>query len=549
MPTIEFNKNDFFDLLGEQLNDEELDEKLARIKVEVEDIEDDRIEVEITSDRIDLLSVEGVARSLRKYIGQDAGLANYNAEESNYRMDVEDVDARPYVVGAVVKDVDLGTAAVKSLIQLQEKLHGTFGRDRERVSIGIHDMNRISFPLTYMAADPNEYRFLPLQDDQARTLAEILQHHDKGQKYAHLVEGFKKWPLIVDANDKALSFPPIINAQRTEVNRTSTDLFIDVTGTDLESLNYALNVICGALAERGGNIYTVELDTPDGRLKTPDFSSNERSLDFDYLQQIIGIDIDPEKVQTYLERMGYGVIEFNGSLDVLIPSYRPDILHDADIAEDIAIGYGYNNIKPELPGIATIGEEDNLESFMHSVRELAVGLGYQEVMNPTLSDESILVDKPNRKSDNIIELENPVSERYGLGRDMLLPQLLGTLSRNTHTTYPQKIFEAADVILQDDEQPVKTRTDKHLAAVIADREATYNHAREELGGILEGLETDARFTKEEHPSFIPGRCAAIKIQGEQVGVVGEIHPQVLNNHGLEMPCAAFELNLSKLHEL
>ncbi|MDY6778040.1 MAG: phenylalanine--tRNA ligase subunit beta [Candidatus Nanohaloarchaea archaeon] len=548
MPTIEFNKDDLFDLVGEDMSNSELEDMLARVKVEVEEIEDDRVEVEITSDRIDLLSVEGIARSLRSYLGKDQGLQDYQIHEGDYQFTVENVPARPHVVTAVVRDVDMNTPALKSLIQLQEKLHGTFGRDRERVSIGIHDMRTVSFPLRYRAADPDEYEFVPLQRDEKMTMEEILERHDKGKEYSDLVDSYDRYPVIVDANDDVLSFPPIINAQKTEVTAASEDLFIDVTGTDPDSLRSALNVIVTSLAERGGSIMSVEMHQAGDRFRTPQFETEERHVDIEAVENITGINLDQDQITEYLERMGYGIIEVGRSFEVVIPPYRADILHEVDIAEDVAIGYGYNNIEPSMPDISTIGEEDPLEKHMHLVRETMTGFGFQEIMNPTLTDKETLVDRPRRDGDSHITLANPVSESYSVARDSLLPQLLETLADNTHNEYPQRIFEAADVIIRDDTQSVRTRTDKHLAAVKAGRDTGYNKLRGILEGLLETLDVDSTFEKAYSSTFIEGRTAAIRVDGERIGTIGEVHPGALNNHGVEMPTTAFEINLTALHE-
>ncbi len=549
MPTIECNKHDLFDLIGEEMSDDELEEILTRVKVEVEEIIDDRLEVEITSDRIDLLSVEGIARAVRSWKDNDPGLSKYDLHESTYSITVDEVPVRPHVVTAVVRNVDLNTAAVKSLIQLQEKLHGTFGRDRERVSIGIHDMTEIDFPLTYTAAAPDEYSFVPLERDETMSLEEILEDHEKGQAYADLVTSHDRWPVIVDDNEQVLSFPPIINSRKTEVTTASRDLFIDVTGTDLESLQYALNVIVTALAERGGEIHEVEMHAQGDIHTTPDFSTDEMEIDLAEIEAITGIELDRDSAREYLEKMGYGLVELGDELEVLIPPYRADILHQVDIAEDVAIGYGYNNLDPEIPDIATIGEADPMETFMHSIRDLMTGFGYQELMNPTLSDEQTLARDANRDEDGFVRLANPVSDKYTIARDMLIPQLLGTLADNTHNEYPQKIFEAADVIRKDEDSPTKTRTDKHLAALHAGQEVDYTDVKQVLEGFFESLGVEVAFEKEYHPTFIEGRTAEILLDGIHVGTIGEINPAVLNNIALEMPVAGFELRLDRIHDL
>ncbi|MCJ7450407.1 MAG: phenylalanine--tRNA ligase subunit beta [Candidatus Nanohaloarchaeota archaeon QJJ-9] len=545
MPTIEFNKEDFLELVGEELTDEEIEEKLARVKVEVEEIEDDRVEVEITSDRIDLLSVEGIARSLRTHMEKEQGLKDYKLHDNNYEVKVEDVEARPEIVTAVVKDVKLDTPTFQSLIQLQEKLHATHGRDRKRVAIGIHDIRNIEFPLTYQSAETEEHEFIPLEKNEKMDLEEVMDNHEKGKKYKHLLEKHDKWPLITDKTGQVLSFPPVINSRRTEVSTASEDLFIDVTGTDRESVEHALNVIVTMLAERGGKIHKVKMNRGDGQYETPDFSTVEKKINVDQISDYIGIDLDKDKAKEYLQRMGYGVIEIGDEIEAVVPPYRSDILHQVDIAEDIAIGFGYNNIEPVVPNIATTGQEEDIIEFENMVRETMTGLRFQEVVNPTLRNKEVLNNKVKRDTE-LVEIENAVSEKYTALRDSLIPQLLETLSENTHNTYPQKVFETADVVLKDESQPVKTRTDKHLAGAMVGKESDYTDIRENLEGMLESVGVEAQFKESKGGPYIDGRCAKVILCGEEIGKVGEIDPEVLENFGMDMPVAAFEIDLEKL---
>ncbi|MDY6788357.1 MAG: phenylalanine--tRNA ligase subunit beta [Candidatus Nanohaloarchaea archaeon] len=545
MPTIEFSKKDLEQLVGESMDEEELEQNLTRVKVEVEEIDGDRVEVETTSDRIDLLSVEGIARNLKSYLDIEPGLKKYNIGESGHKVKVEKVPVRPHVVTAVVKDIEMDKEAFESLIQLQEKIHGTFGRNRERVSIGVHDMEGIEFPCTYQAVKPSEFSFVPLEKQEEMNLEEILEEHEKGREYGDIISDADEWPLIVDSAGKVLSFPPIINGKITEVSEDSEDLFIDVTGTDLESVKFALNVIVTSLAEREGEIQKVEMADPEGNFLTPEFSTREIHVDLEEMRSITGIDLDKDKATEYLEKMGYGVIEIGEDIEAVIPPYRADILHEVDIAEDIAIGFGYNNIEPELPNISTIGEEDPVERFMHLVREVMTGLGYQEIMNPTLSNKETLIDLFGRDSD-LVEIDNPVSENYTVCRDILMPQLLETLARNTHNRYPQKVFETADVVLKDRSKPQKARTDKHLSAVCSGKDVNLNSLREEVEGVLEALGIEKEIKETEIPGFIDGRCAEIIVDGESVGHIGEVHPRILNELGIEMPVSGFELDLSRI---
>ena len=552
MPTIEFNKYDFFELIDQEMDEEEMEEKLTEIGVELEYVKDDRVAVETTSDRIDLLSVEGIARNMRSYYGDERGLKKYALKDEGFRLVDEGVKARPEIVAAVVKGVNLNTAAFKSLIQLQEKLHGTFGRHREKVSIGVHDMDGIMFPLRYLGADPEDTSFIPLGKEGEMTLEEILEKHDKGKEYGHIVSESDRWPLILDSEDNVLSFPPVINGVLTEVSEDTENVFIDVTGTSREEISYALNVLVTALAERGGDIHEVEIERVDGaKEKYPDLSPKEFELDMDYIRSTVGIDMEEEDLKEYLEKMGHGTTKEEGKITALIPPYRSEMLHQIDVVEDVAMGYGYSNITPEIPNISTIGEEDDLEEFNHLARELMVGFGYQEIMNPTLRNHEILLDRMKREDEeNLIEIKDPVSEKYTSGRDSLLPQLLETLSLNTHNSYPQRIFESADTIIRDEDSPYKAVTRKKISAVTADIESDMSNIVSEVKGLLRALGVELEVREAERPFMIEGRSGELVTDdGEVLGYVGEIHPEVLENFDIEVPVAGFELDLTRLNFL
>jgi phenylalanyl-tRNA synthetase beta subunit len=141
---------------------------------------------------------------------------------------------------------------IASLMELQEKLHMGLGRNRKKVAIGVHNFEPVKPPFTYKGVDPDIVQFVPLNKVESMTLRQILKNHEKGVNYANLLEGFDKHPLIVDVNNNVLSYPPIINSSLTEVTPFTTNLFIDVTGNDQKAINYALNIVVTALAERGG---------------------------------------------------------------------------------------------------------------------------------------------------------------------------------------------------------------------------------------------------------------------------------------------------------
>jgi phenylalanyl-tRNA synthetase beta chain len=148
---------------------------------------------------------------------------------------------------------------VKSVMDVQEKLHLTHGRYRMKVAIGVHDLDRVEPPFTYKAVDPASVSFVPLDMTEELNLREILAKHPKGRDYAWCLEGKKKYPIFIDKNNNVLSFPPIINGELTRLTENTRNLFIEMTGTDQQAVDAALNIVSASLADRGGRLQTVEI--------------------------------------------------------------------------------------------------------------------------------------------------------------------------------------------------------------------------------------------------------------------------------------------------
>src|SRR2546425_11510130 len=142
-------------------------------------------------------------------------------------------------------------------------------------------MDKVTPPYTYKAVLPPDVRFTPLGMAQEMDLLEILTKHEKGREYAHLVASQPVFPIITDARGQVLSFPPVINGIVTQLTPYPQNLFIDVTGTDLEAVSGCLAILSTALAERGGRIQTVRTKYPDRTLETPDLSPRPHAVRLD----------------------------------------------------------------------------------------------------------------------------------------------------------------------------------------------------------------------------------------------------------------------------
>ena len=533
MVVIEIDKNDLLNLIGKKLPDEEIEEVLFLIKVE-STIDNDKIVCEMNPDRPDIFSVEGIAREMKGFLGMEKGIKKYDVADSEIVLKREKADVRPFISCAIIENVQLTNYLIKSLMQIQEKLHDSIGRNRKKVAIGVHDFDRIKPPLVYR--DVDEETFIPLGETKEMTISEILSEHPKGKDFANLLKD--KYPVIYD-KDGVISFPPIINSERTKLTENTKNLFIDVTGTDEKAVNTALNILVCNIAERSGKIFTVKVS---GK-KTPALEPKEITIETENIDKLLGLGLTENEVADVLERMRYGVSRLKGGkIGLAIPAYRYDILHTVDIIEDIAIGYGYNNIEPILPKIATIGEQSQLEILSKKIRELMVGLEFQEVLNLVLTNKENNFDKMNVSGD-AIEILNPVSSEYSICRTWLLPNLMKVLAANKHREYPQKVFEIGDCVVFDGNAETKTRTIRKLAGVISYDNANLTEMKSVVETMLKGFDYEYKIMDYTHPSFIESRCGEILVNEKRIGFFGEIHPEILGKWDLEKPVIAFEINI------
>lgn len=545
MPIITVNPDDLKSLIGRKISDEELKRTLPLNKLSIEEWKEE-IKIEVTPDRPDLFSTEGMARQISSWLGINTGLAKTSVSKPQIEVIPSKVSLRPFITCGVVRNVRMSNEMIKSIMQLQEMLDFTLGRDRKKVAIGLHDVSKVSPPFYYKEILPEEIEFIPLNSSKRMNLMQIIKTHPKGIQYSHLVKGARKWPIIVDSKNRVLSFPPIINGELSKVTEETTDLFMDITGPNERTINYCLNILVTALEKRGGKIEAISLG---GRLK-PDLSPRLMEVNTDEARKLLGLEISNKDIQTLLERMGYGVTLKKSIAEVLIPPFRADILHPVDIMEDIGIAYGFFDIIPEVPKLPTTGEANRTEEISNRVRELMIGLGFQEVINYTLTSKERQFAKMNIKPELGAEIENPVSQEYSVCRRWLLPSLMENLRSNKHRKFPQRIFEIADCIIPDKSDTSASNVRK-LSGVIAHSHASLSEIISILNAIKENFGVKWEMKPYRHESFIPGRCGAIFLGNKETpaGIFGEINPKVLVNFELSNPAAALELDTQQIFSI
>ena len=547
MPVITFKYQDLKDL-GIDMEKDELIDTLPMMSSDIEDFDDEEIKVEFFPNRPDNLSVEGVARSFKGFIGQEVGLPEYEITSSGESVSVDDdvAEIRPYIGFAKIDDVDFTGDKLKYIMDFQENLHWVIGRDRKKVAIGIHNADVVNAPFKYIATPKQENAFVPLEKDTPMTPEEILTEHDKGKDYAHLLENFDKYPLILDCDDNILSMPPIINGELTKLSEDTKNIIVDVTGTDEKAVNQALNIICSSFAEVGGKIKSMEIVYEDETFVSPDLTPKERNVHVDVANELIGgTDLDAEDVKRLLEGARFDAEILNDNeLKVYIPAYRVDILHEVDIVENIAIQYRINNVEAKLPNLATIANEHSWFKSEQTIRELMVGFGFQEVMSLMLTSEKNHFEKMNQEEIDHVQVARPISISGTMIRTSLLNSLMEFLEDNKHEDLPQKIFEIGDVVYMDDENFNKTRTVKKLAGLICHSSANFTEIKSTTSSIVSNLGYSMELSDSENTSFIAGRVADFtgdSKNGQIKGFFGEIAPEVIRNFELEYPVTAFEI--------
>src|SRR6266705_1597994 len=496
MPSVQFSLDDLEGLLGKTVprDKEGLNEILAFVKGDVESLEGDAVSIEVKdSNRPDIWSVEGIARALRYQLGTGRSRQISVAGKSGLKVVVDKhVKAiRPFISTAIVRGLQPSEEALKGWISLQEKLDLTYGRKRKRASIGLYQADMIVSPLSYTVAKPDAASFAPLGSETKSSLREIVANHPKGSEYGEIISGFDEWPILVDEEDKILSLPPVVNSNDLgRITPGTRNILVEVTGTDAETVHNTLKIMVACLAEREGRIYSC------------------------------------------VEAYSYG-----SPRRVVSPNLSPTLSR-------LSLSH-LNKLKPEWPRIWTVGDLSAETIETETLAEIMVGLGFQEILTCVLTSPDVVAGKMQMGSENLVTLFNPKMSTHTVMRSWVLPSLLEFLSRNTHVDYPQKIFEVGASISRAENSPLPVREERKVAAVTIHAQAGFTEIRSSLDALMENVGQSFEVKANEHPSFLSGRCGAVISTGREIGIVGEVNPIVLRAWGLNLPAAAFEVNVSQ----
>ncbi len=541
MPVVNINLARFGRMVGADRR--RIMGRLPYVGLDIEGEDAKSVRVEYSPNRPDFGTDYGIARALRGTMGKELGLPRYQSRPSGLTVAVDPrlASVRPYIACVAATGLELDDEDVRQLISLQEDLHNGLGRKRRRVAIGLHDMTAITPPISY-AAHRSGFRFRPLDGGKEMSLSEILADTEQGRQYGATFEGTKLYPVITDAIGVVLSFPPIINGNATKVSTKTHDLFVDVTSTEVQAGEHVLSILATTLADMGAKLGSVRVSYGKSARTTPDLRPSKVPLNMKLIGEVLGLGLSRSRVVESLRRSRLGV-EGN---TVMVPGYRFDIIHPVDIAEEVALGYGFDRLSPLYPESRQPGAFNPLSQFLEKTADIMAGSGMVELMNYELVDERTLYAGFGRTGDSRIQVENPRSAEHSILRDSLVPSLMAALARNVKDEYPQRVFEIGRVYLR---ERGKVSEEWRLCCLIAHSQASYTEAKmhlESLVRLMAGREAATR--PSTHWAFALGRCAAVHLGGAAIGHVGEVAPEAVSSFQVGVPVSGFELRLGPIFE-
>ncbi|CAD5234442.1 unnamed protein product [Bursaphelenchus xylophilus] len=579
MPTIGIKKNILDKYLGREYSEQELDEVFFNYGLELDDVvvektadgkEVSTFKIEVPANRYDLLCVEGLARALRVFEGVEKP-PRYEISKPkeqvvlNVEKSVETI--RPYIVSAILRDVVFDEDTYNSFIDLQDKLHQNICRKRTLVSVGTHDLDTVKGPFYYRALKPQDIKFVPLNKTKEYNSKDLLEDYEKNElhlrEFVPIIKTKPLYPVVFDSSGVVCSLPPIINSDHSKITLKTKNVFIEATAVDLNKANIVLDTIVTMFSQYCKQKFTVEpVKVVYESKKVPDtvypvLPYREQEVNLSQMNVKIGIDVDADKAVDLLSKMSLSAKKVkNGKILVTVPPTRHDVLHECDVAEDLALAYGYNNLPTRLPQAHTVAQPFALNKLSDQLRNEFALAGWTEVMNFALCSEDDITTKLKRVDINGVKIANPKTLEFQVARNSLLPGLLKTLSNNKEMPLPIKLFEVQDVVFRDTSRDTNSRNQRNAAAVYYSKTGSFEVIHGLLDRIFEVLDVPLSksggvgyFIKEkEDPTYFPGRSAEViyrTVDGKlvELGVFGILHPEVLTNFNLNMPCCSLEINI------
>ena len=540
MPVIELSYSRLQKLIG-KVSKKQISDSLPFLGLDIESEDKDLVRIEYSPNRPDYSTDYGIALGLQGLLGIKTGLVKLTIKKSkNYSISVKPTVSkiRPFVTGIIAKNGKIDDKTIKQLMTMQEDLHFGIGRKRKKSSIGIHDLDKISFPLIYTTVSRN-HKFIPLNSEKDLSISEIINDTETGKDYGHLLGQSSQVPIIIDANQKTVSFPPIINAAITTVTTKTKNLFVEVTGINKDDAEDMLSVVATILQSAGFTLEHIQIS--GAKNSSPKLQEKKIIVDSSLINQTLGLNLNTSKIISSLKKSRLNALSKGKNIICTIPAYRFDIFGPMDLVEEVALGYGIQNFEPTISPSQTLGQINPISFQLKSLNQTMIGLGFLEALNSSLSSKRVLYDMTNRDSKNIISVLDSKSQEHTILRDSILPGLIENLSRNIHESYPQKMFETGGIFNLDN--PISEKT--NLSAISAHKDANFTEIKSVLQTVLKiGFGIEIQTKTAVNSSFEDGHCANIIFNGNTIGIIGEINSKIIDNYKIRVPVVGFEISLS-----
>lgn len=546
MPTIKINYEDLISLIGKTFEPDKIKEVLPNAKCNIENIEGNIWTLEVTSDRPDHFSSEGIARTLKGLLGLEEGLRKFETKISEVEVIVDESvkNIRPFIMSATVNNLRLDDESIVQMMQLQDKLHDGIGQRRKLVSMGTYDLDKLGRKIFYKIMKLRDIVFVPLGYNTEMNGKEILDVTEQGKRFRSIIPNDEA-PVLEDEKGNILSMPPIINGEQSKVTEDTKNIFIDVTGLSKVRVEDALIVLSTSLFERGNSIGWVKvIDKNSGSVTLPNDKNKELKISSKEIKEHLGLELENKEIIKLLRSVRFEANLVGDSIEVKVPIYRRDVFGNVDIIEDIAIAFGYNNIIPESFLMKTIGKPSEKKVLERKAKLIMIGMEFQEVVTPFLCSLQEANNWNYNSESRVIELENPSIEGYDSVRPSLIPGLLSSIRRSAHASLPHKVFEVGRVAVV---MNSKVHESTKIAAAISDDKVDLGEGHMRLFWFIKSMTgSEPKLEAFSFDKFIEGRSARVKVNDSFIGVIGEINPDNLLEEGVRNPTVVWELNLEEL---
>ena len=526
--------------------------------------DDTIVDFEITNNRPDCYSIMGLAREAAAAFGKPMKHHEPVVHGSNAGSIFEHLDVEVPATALCNRYSSRMVANVKigpSPKWLRQRLRAN----------GVRPINNIVDITNYVMLEYGQ----PMHAFDYRYVSSgkiVVREAEAGEALTTLdgnVRNLKAGMLVIADDAKPIGLAGIMGGENSEIKDDTTMVVFEsanFNGTSIRQTALALGMRTEASGKFEKNLdpmmtipavqracELVELlgcgDVLDGTIDIINYVPQERRLPLEpeKINHLLGTNISREDMVMYLNRLE---IPVEGDT-IVVPSFRPDLVRMVDIAEEVGRSFGYNEIPVTQFRTATHGGYSQEMKLEAKAGALCRGLGYSEIItysftSPTVFDQIRLpADSPLR---NTLRIQNPLGEDTSIMRTIALPSMLEILSRNNaYHNKAAKLYEVAKVYLPVEGQPLPQEPKMLVFGSYGEKE-TFFKLKGEIEALFAGLRMKkASYTAEKNnPSYHPGRCASISIDGEVIGVMGQVHPLVAKNYGIDSEVYCAELNFTKM---